>query len=160
MELVFVFGLFAVVVGIGWWIVLNQKFPLDILTGTNEIQPYACVEINAGERACAAAQAHHHVRYLISEAPGLPLHDCTAARCTCKHIQFDDRRCQPRGASRGPGRSLMADAAYEARKQRMSHAMWAVGDRRAHWSPAGAPYATVGERRLRTDRLRSTGLMG
>lgn len=157
MELVFVFGLFAVVVGIGWWIVLNQTFSFDVLAGKSEIQRYACVEIRAGEKACAAAQAHHHDRYLMSEAPSLPLHDCTAARCTCKHIQFDDRRRQPRARH---GRSLMAEAAYDARKQRMSHAMWAEGDRRGHWSPADAPYATVGERRLRTDRLRSTGLMG
>ena len=159
MEHIFVFGLFVMAVAIAWWVRSNRRFAFGALAGQNERLRYAGVEIDAGQGACAAVQAHCQVRYLMAEAPRLPLHDCTAARCTCNYLQFDDRRRQVRTALSGHGRSLMVEAAYDARKQRMSQAILEIGDRRAHWSPVGTPYATVGERRLRADRLRSTRWM-
>jgi hypothetical protein len=54
--------------------------------------PWHAVAIVPGTRACPAARAAGHARYLSAEAPRLPLPDCGAHSCTCHYRHFQDRR--------------------------------------------------------------------
>jgi hypothetical protein len=55
------------------------------------------VSIACTSSSCAAAQALKGRRYLGSEAPRLPLADCTsAATCRCVYRKHPDRRAGPR----------------------------------------------------------------
>lgn len=53
---------------------------------------YHCVEVRTGVPACEAARQLGNVRYLSSEAPGLPVSGCTEQQCACSYIHHDDRR--------------------------------------------------------------------
>ena len=54
--------------------------------------PYKAVAIVAGTNACDSVAAAGDRRYLIGEAPRLPLPGCDPAACTCKYRHLDDRR--------------------------------------------------------------------
>jgi hypothetical protein len=59
--------------------------------------PWHAVHIVVGPNACAAAVALGKRRFLSSEAPRLPLAECTAAMtCTCVYRHHKDRRSGPR----------------------------------------------------------------
>jgi len=53
---------------------------------------YHCVEVCAGVHACKAVRQFGRVRYLSSEAPGLPVSGCTAQQCACSYVHHPDRR--------------------------------------------------------------------
>ena len=54
---------------------------------------YHCVEVVAGDHACAAAKALKHVQLLSADAPKLPLADCESpVDCHCTYEHFSDRR--------------------------------------------------------------------
>jgi hypothetical protein len=55
---------------------------------------YRCVGIQPEDplTACDAVRANSGQRFLSGQAPQLPLPGCTADRCTCKYVHFDDRR--------------------------------------------------------------------
>ncbi len=54
--------------------------------------PYHAVSIEAGNRACAEANARDGRRYLSTAAPMLPLRGCTQASCQCRYVHHKDRR--------------------------------------------------------------------
>jgi hypothetical protein len=56
------------------------------------------VTIVASGSACPAAINCKGKRFLSSEAPRLPLTECTAERCSCKYRHYEDRRNAPRRA--------------------------------------------------------------
>ena len=53
---------------------------------------YAAVSIACGKGACFRAEAIAGIRFLLAEAPGLPLNNCSAETCTCRYSHFRDRR--------------------------------------------------------------------
>jgi len=53
---------------------------------------YKSVSIYPGEDACPAARKFGNRRLLVSEAPALPLGNCSAASCTCRFFTYGDRR--------------------------------------------------------------------
>lgn len=53
---------------------------------------YKSVSIHPGENACAAAKKFGNRRLLVSEAPTLPLRNCSAKSCNCKFLSYGDRR--------------------------------------------------------------------
>lgn len=53
---------------------------------------FRCVVFSAGNNACASALAHQTKPTLISNAPELPLAGCSAEKCACSLVQYDDRR--------------------------------------------------------------------
>ncbi|MFN2289358.1 MAG: hypothetical protein ABR578_13590 [Chromatocurvus sp.] len=55
-------------------------------------EPYEAVSVVPGLEACPAARELRNHRFLIGEAPTLPLADCTSTNCTCRLRQFTDRR--------------------------------------------------------------------
>ena len=56
------------------------------------LDKYSSVSISCGEGACTMAREMAGTRYLIDEAPDLPLAKCPAASCSCRYASFRDRR--------------------------------------------------------------------
>lgn len=55
------------------------------------------VAIKPKGQCCEAVQAHRTGRFLSSDAPRLPLPECSSAdTCTCVYKHHADRRAQPR----------------------------------------------------------------
>jgi hypothetical protein len=61
--------------------------------------PWHAVAIVPGQRACQAARAAGHTRYLSADAPPLPLLHCNTRSCTCHYRHYQDRRRSPRRAA-------------------------------------------------------------
>jgi hypothetical protein len=53
---------------------------------------YHAVSVKPGAYACAAANNIAGQRFLATEAPDLPLPECSAAECDCHFIHHNDRR--------------------------------------------------------------------
>ena len=54
--------------------------------------PYACVSIQPGLQSCKAVWLLIGDRYLLDEAPSLPVDGCSLENCECRFNQHDDRR--------------------------------------------------------------------
>ncbi len=59
---------------------------------TGEESAYAAVSVCCGEGACFRAEAISGIRFLLDEAPRLPMPNCNAETCTCRYFHFRDRR--------------------------------------------------------------------
>jgi hypothetical protein len=53
---------------------------------------FRCVVFSAGNHACKSALAYQTKPILMSNAPDLPLLGCSAEKCACSLVQYDDRR--------------------------------------------------------------------
>lgn len=58
----------------------------------SQASKYKSVSIRPGENACAAARKYGNRRLLVSEAPALPLRNCSAQTCDCNFFTYGDRR--------------------------------------------------------------------
>lgn len=56
------------------------------------LDKYSSVSICCTEKACPAAQSATGLRYLIDDAPDLPLAKCSQDGCTCSYASYRDRR--------------------------------------------------------------------
>ncbi len=54
--------------------------------------PWRAVTIRTGDPACAAARRIEGERFLLNQAPPIPLTDCDVEDCTCTYAHFEDRR--------------------------------------------------------------------
>lgn len=59
---------------------------------TNAGSGYPAVSIRAGQDCCQAVKATNGVRYLSTEAPILPLPECTSNKCRCTYAHHSERR--------------------------------------------------------------------
>lgn len=57
-----------------------------------DLDKYSSVSIYCGPEACSAASALSGSRYLVDEAPSLPLPRCSAETCQCGYFTYRDRR--------------------------------------------------------------------
>ena len=94
MSLLFIF---FVIVVVAWWFLLRDAEPAtDIIPTQHQEQSksrYRAVRIVAANRGCPAAQALVGRRFLLSEAPRLPLERCNQIfRCRCSYKHYPDRR--------------------------------------------------------------------
>jgi hypothetical protein len=77
-----------------------------------ESLPFRAVSVAPTRASCPAAVAIRDKRFLVAEAPTLPLPMCTwPLSCPCKLKVHDDRRARPR-------RESAADELKKARKER------------------------------------------
>jgi hypothetical protein len=53
---------------------------------------FRAVSIHAYGGRCLASQSVSGQRFLTSEAPTLPLEECTAEKCNCRYVHHADRR--------------------------------------------------------------------
>ena len=58
----------------------------------SQTSKYKAVSISPGENACPAAKKYRNRRLLVSEAPTLPLRNCSATTCDCSFFTYGDRR--------------------------------------------------------------------
>jgi hypothetical protein len=86
------------------------------------------VEIRIRAGACEAARSLEGRRFLVKQAPALPLPACTAAHCSCAFTKLSDRRTEGRRLEHG-GLSTSMFVATNRRKRR---------DRRAKPAPERA----------------------
>lgn len=65
--------------------------------GSSTRRPWHAVSIVRGRFCCNAARMIGEQRFLDSQAPRLPLPDCSGPEtCQCKYKHHDDRRGSPR----------------------------------------------------------------
>ena len=94
-EMAQVLALLLFVAAVALWLrhTARQKTCLSAPAATRDAPSrYHCVEVCPGVHACKAARQLGHVRYLSSEAPGLPVSGCTEPQCACRYIHHPDRR--------------------------------------------------------------------
>jgi hypothetical protein len=73
-------------------------------TPAEESLPFRAVSVAPTRASCPAAVAIRDKRFLVSEAPTLPLPMCTwPLSCPCKLKAHDDRRARPRREDGTPG---------------------------------------------------------
>jgi hypothetical protein len=58
----------------------------------NRTKTYHCVEVRCDDSACAAVRRLEGIRFLSDQAPLLPVSGCSAQKCTCQYVHYDDRR--------------------------------------------------------------------
>jgi len=79
--------------------------------------PYHAVSIQPGSEACRAARELKGRRFLSSEAPTLPLADCTLVDCQCHFVHHADRLAPRERRSELP-RGTGADETGQFRTER------------------------------------------
>ena len=57
-----------------------------------ELDRYSSVSVCCTDKACSAARSLVGTRYLVEEAPSLPLPKCNAEHCQCTFVSHRDRR--------------------------------------------------------------------
>lgn len=66
--------------------------PSKNLPTTNQRNPFQAVSVIPGGRACGGVRKLEGERFLIQEAPLIPLSGCNPRNCSCKYARFEDRR--------------------------------------------------------------------
>jgi hypothetical protein len=94
--------------------------------------PYAARFIMPGNNPCETAQRFSAKKYLVNEAPKLPLQGCDRAHCQCKFMEHNDRR-ESHEDRRNPCASSLTTQLFEAtgepnRRQRQG------GRRKSDWA--------------------------
>jgi hypothetical protein len=54
--------------------------------------PYPAVSVTAGHPSCQAAKQLDTLRFLVGQAPGIPLPGCDVHPCECRYSHYSDRR--------------------------------------------------------------------
>ena len=89
--------LILTMIGIVAFFLLLRRGNSSVLFGKKPIAPakrkYAGLAFVPDTHCCDAANAHNERRFLTSEAPNIPLAECSdPALCECKYRNIDDRR--------------------------------------------------------------------
>lgn len=64
---------------------------------TAPLRPFQAISIFRGVKACTLAKRFSEHRFLVRDAPPLPLSGCTMSEtCQCKYIKHKDRRGESR----------------------------------------------------------------
>jgi hypothetical protein len=93
--------------------------PKGAAPGARRVTQWHAVSIISSESSCAAARALRAVRFLSSEAPRLPLEECTnAGSCRCAYKHHPDRRSQTRRQDELTGLRRTNRTVQERRTQR------------------------------------------
>lgn len=87
---------------------------------------YAAVSVHTFRGGCPAAEEIKGRRFLVDEAPMLPLADCSWSKCNCRYAHHSDRRSGTRDR-----RHTAPAAAWAGRERREQ-----TGRRASDWSAA------------------------
>lgn len=88
--------------GAGYWLVARRgRQRADAPRRTKPAGRFGAVEIRMRRGACDGARALEGQRFLVKDAPALPLKDCTAAQCSCSFGKLSDRRTDGRRLEHG-----------------------------------------------------------
>ncbi|MDJ0927287.1 MAG: hypothetical protein QNJ73_06495 [Gammaproteobacteria bacterium] len=90
-----------------------------VQTQTDIKKDFRGVQIHPGPRACKLARAQKGERYLMNDAPSLPLPECDAASCNCRYVKLRDRRSwEPRRLELGQFGSIRPQGSEDRRAGR------------------------------------------
>lgn len=89
---------------------------------------YHAVSIDSDSAACEAVQQLKEKRFLSSEAPLIPLSDCTSAICNCKYLHHQDRRMLKKDRRIPRALSKKTHQHFDGQERRSSN-----GQRRSDW---------------------------
>lgn len=78
--------------------VREESKPTSTKAMPKPVQKHHAVSIEPGRNCCHGARALQGQRFLSSEAPALPLKNCSNDECTCHYAHHGDRRAGPRRA--------------------------------------------------------------
>jgi hypothetical protein len=88
--------------GAAYWLIARRgRQRSDAPRGKRPAGRFGAVEIRTRSRACDAARALEGQRFLVKNAPALPLPGCTAAACACGFGKLSDRRTEGRRLEHG-----------------------------------------------------------
>jgi hypothetical protein len=88
----------------------GRKAPMPAADQIAHIADYRAVSIVPTQSSCVEARRLRRHRYLLSEAPRLPLTQCPQRlTCTCSYRKFPDRRVTERRDIAASGRWFMGD---------------------------------------------------
>lgn len=59
---------------------------------TSQQGSFQAVSVVPGERACDGVRTLEGQRFLVQEAPLIPLSGCDPRHCSCRYARFEDRR--------------------------------------------------------------------
>lgn len=77
---------------------LIEPAPKPVVAKRPAANRFHAVSIAPGPRNCVQARNLVGKRFLSSEAPSLPLKDCSQSECTCRYAHHEDRRKMGRRA--------------------------------------------------------------
>ena len=64
---------------------------------TVPLRPFQAVSIHRGLQCCQLAKRFSEHRFLVRDAPALPLSGCSMREtCQCRYLKHKDRRSEPR----------------------------------------------------------------
>ena len=95
-------------------------------------KPYSALSITPGVNACEAAQRVSGRRYLLREAPKLPLAGCDPTVCKCRFSHHDDRRGSHEDR-RHPSAADLTTQLYEATGE-SNRRKRKIGRRKTDWA--------------------------
>ena len=75
--------------------------------GPSSADAFRAVTVRPGSQACAAVSELGERRYLLADAPRLPLQECDVEHCTCRYIRHQDRRDIQRERRSSPATTTM-----------------------------------------------------
>jgi hypothetical protein len=70
----------------------RKSAEVDTGSKNSEITAWHSVKIRPGFASCVSVKNMTNQIYLASEAPALPIGQCTEKECQCRYIRLDDRR--------------------------------------------------------------------
>lgn len=73
-------------------IVKSKRSKVSPVVRSASRKNFHSVEVRSGDSACEAVRRLEGVRYLSDKAPLLPVSGCSAQKCTCQYVHYDDRR--------------------------------------------------------------------
>lgn len=104
MAMALTLTLIPLAAAIGWLLLMRFKTTVEATTEVPTAQAierlpnnvtdlrFRSVGIDTGVNCCKSAEKVAGRRFLIKQAPGIPLQDCDSEQCECKFIHFADRR--------------------------------------------------------------------
>ncbi|RLQ20818.1 hypothetical protein DWB85_15590 [Seongchinamella sediminis] len=92
---------------------------------------YHAVTVSPMEGGCEAVRNLPNRRYLVDEAPLLPLPNCTRQRCDCKYVHYQDRRDPGSDRRQSPGAAIESYLLRDKGERRNPR-----GRRREDWAVA------------------------
>ena len=76
-----------------YWRYRRNALAKRVVKPVTELEnPYLAIEIHTGWMPCDAVLELAAQRFLVAEAPQLPLPQCDKGECRCRHVSHDDRR--------------------------------------------------------------------
>ena len=98
---------------------IRKKAPAGGTVTPGQSSPFQAVAVSPGlTSGCSGVKALKGRRFLVRNAPELPLPGCGLSSCQCRYVKYDDRRQEPRRDSEyGIGSTFVRDVERRAKRR-------------------------------------------